>query len=94
MNNSYPETLKKIIDNLSKLNGIGPKTAERLSFNLIDSDKDFISDLSESIKDLKDKIKIAPVCRCLTDGSQCNICNDPNRKQNIIIGNSKVTKCN
>ena len=82
--NSYPETLKKIINNLSKLSGIGPKTAERLAFNLINTEKDFITNLSDSIIDLRDKIKIAPICHCLTDGADCSICNDASRKQNII----------
>jgi len=84
MYNNYPETLKRLIENLSKLSGIGPKTAERLSFNLINTDKNFMSDLSESIINLRDKIKIAPVCHCLTDDVYCNICSDLSRKQTII----------
>tara|TARA_Y100001970_G_C14112167_1_gene791496 strand:- start:124 stop:726 length:603 start_codon:yes stop_codon:yes gene_type:complete len=82
--NNYPETLKKIIENLSKLSGIGPKTAERLAFNLINTEKDFITNLSNSIIALRDKIKISPICHCLTDCSECSICNDASRKQNII----------
>ena len=84
MFDNYPETLKKIIKNLSRLSGIGPKTAERLAFNLIDSDEGFITELSDSIIDVRDKIKIAPICHCLTDQIQCSICNNPSRKQNII----------
>ena len=56
MFDNYPETLKKIIKNLSRLSGIGPKTAERLAFNLIDSDEDFMTELSDSIIDVRDKI--------------------------------------
>ena len=80
----YPKTLVKLIQILSKLPGIGPKTAERLAFNLIESDIDFSSDLSEAIINLKKNIKLSPLCHCLTDSDVCNICNSPLRKRNII----------
>ena len=80
---NYPKTLKKLIENLSKLPGIGPKTAERLSFNLINEDKNFITELSTSILDLNEKIGIDPISRCLTDDGAC-VFNDSTRKQNII----------
>ena len=80
----YPRTLERLIENLSKLQGIGRKTAERLAFNLIKSSENYIIDLSESITELKDNIKIAPLCHCLTDLDQCGICNDSKRRQDII----------
>ena len=80
---NYPKTLKKLIENLSKLPGIGPKTAERLSFNLINEDKNFISELSTSILDLNEKIGIDPISRCLTDDGK-SVFNDSSRKQNIM----------
>ena len=81
---NYPQTLKILIDNLSKLQGIGNKTAERLAFNLINMDSDYIPELASSLIDLKKKIKIAPNCHCMTDQADCINCNDPSRKMNII----------
>ena len=81
---NYPKTLEKLIENLSKLQGIGRKTAERLAFNLIKSPNDYISNLSNSILDMKRNIKIDPLCQCLTDLDSCGICNDFRRKQNLI----------
>ncbi|MBJ47938.1 MAG: hypothetical protein CMG59_02015 [Candidatus Marinimicrobia bacterium] len=54
---NYPQTLKILINNLSKLQGIGNKTAERLAFNLINMDSDYIPDLASSLTDLKKKNK-------------------------------------
>ena len=84
MNEFYPNTLRKLINLLAKLPGIGFKTAERLAFSLIDLDQEFTSDLSSSITDLKNNIKLSPLCHCLTDSSSCNLCNNPMRKKNII----------
>ena len=84
MHENYPKTLRRLIENLTKLQGIGAKTAERLSFNLINQDKDFISNLSKSITDIKSEIRFSPICHCLTDLEVCGICNNPNRNQSII----------
>ena len=84
MHENYPKTLRRLIENLTKLQGIGAKTAERLSFNLINQDKDFISNLSKSITDIKNEIRFSPICHCLTDLEVCGICNNPNRNQSII----------
>ena len=84
MYENYPKTLRRLIENLTKLQGIGSKTAERLSFNLINQDKDFISNLSKSITDIKNEIRFSPICHCLTDLKVCGICNNPNRNQSIV----------
>ena len=84
MHENYPKTLRRLIENLTKLQGIGAKTAERLSFNLINQDKDFISNLSKSITDIKSEIRFSPICHCLTDLEVCGICNNPNRNQSIV----------
>ena len=81
---NYPRTLERLIENLSKLQGIGRKTAERLAFNLIKSPNDYILNLSNSILDMKKNIKIDSLCYCLTDLDKCGICNDYKRKQDLI----------
>ncbi|MAX10474.1 MAG: recombination protein RecR [Candidatus Marinimicrobia bacterium] len=84
MNDFYPETLRRLIGLLSKLPGIGLKTAERLAFSLIDLDKEFTLDLSDSINSLKKNIVLAPLCHCLTDSLSCKLCDNPMRKKNVI----------
>lgn len=85
MESFYPKSLSLLIDLLSKLPGIGKKTAERLAFSLIkNKDTQYIYELSDSINKIKENIKIAPICNCLTDLDYCGICNNPKRDQNIL----------
>ena len=81
---NYPESLKKAISLLSKLPGIGKKTAERLAFNIVKSDEEYVHGLSDSLRDLKQNIKDDPLCGCMTDLDKCKICNDPSRNSEII----------
>ena len=53
----YPDSLKQLIDQFSKLPGIGKKTAERLSIYILNSNKEQVSDFSKSLSHLKDTIK-------------------------------------
>mgnify|MGYP001020814421 CR=1 FL=1 len=81
---NYPESLSVAIRLLSKLPGIGKKTAERLAFNLVKSDKEYVRKLSSSLEELKLKIKDDPSCGCMTDLDTCKICGDPSRNSEII----------
>ena len=73
-----------LIDNLSKLKGVGRKTAERIAFNLIKTPEEYLCNLSESILNVKNNIKIDSFCGCLTDLDRCGVCNDLNRKKEVI----------
>ena len=75
MQSFYPKSLSLLIDLLSKLPGIGKKTAERLAFSLIkNKDTQYIYELSDSINKIKENIKVARICNCLTDLNYCSIC--------------------
>jgi recombination protein RecR len=73
-----------LIENLTKLPGIGRKTATRLTFFLLNSKGFYISELSESLLDVKEKIKLCSVCFNITDVDPCVICTDPRRDSSII----------
>ncbi|MCX8111206.1 MAG: recombination protein RecR, partial [Syntrophorhabdaceae bacterium] len=62
-----------------KLPGIGRKTATRLAFFLLNSDDSYILELSKSLRDIKDKIRLCSVCYNLTEKDPCNICTDERR---------------
>ena len=81
--NAIPNSLKKLIDQFSKLPGIGKKTAERLSIYMLKVGKQEANDFSESINSLKNNIQTCEVCHSFTD-DVCYICNDPNRDKKII----------
>ncbi len=80
----YPRPIKELIEALSTLPGIGPKSAERLAFHVIKMPRKNILNLSNSLLDIKDSIFSCSICNNLTDQEPCNICRDDNRDQKII----------
>ena len=81
---NYPETLSSVIDLLSKLPGIGKKTAQRLAFNLVKCENVYVEELSDSLKNLNISIKNDPICGCMTDLDKCSICNSHSRNLDVI----------
>ena len=81
----YPECIKDIIEAFKDLPGIGEKTAERLTFSLINFDKEKLTSFSNAIITARDKIRYCNVCGNITDGEICSICSDKNRNENIIF---------
>ena len=81
---NYPDSLLKVIKLLSELPGIGKKTAERLSFNMVKSEGDYLYNLSDSLEKLKKNIKKDPICGCMIDSIQCLTCNNQSRNHEII----------
>jgi len=80
----YAKPLSKLISELSKLPGIGGKTAQRLAFHILSlDDKDAIS-IADAIIDAKKSMKYCSVCGNLTDVDPCGICSDASRDQHII----------
>ncbi len=84
MTTHYPATIGVLIKNLSKLPGIGEKTAERLSIYMLQAPLKEMENLAESILDVKEKVRLCSVCFGLSDGEVCKICNNPGRDQNVI----------
>jgi len=80
----YAGPVAKLIDELAKLPGIGPKTAQRLAFYILNSPKETGSSLAEAILEAQDKIRYCSICCNLTDIDPCSICTDPERKGDII----------
>ena len=81
--NALPESLKKLIDEFSKLPGIGKKTAERLSIYILKTNKEEALKFSDSILNLKNNIQTCNICHAFTD-SDCFICSDSHRDSQII----------
>ena len=82
----YPQPLQRLIDEFSKLPGIGTKTAQRLAFYVLKMDEDSVKNLSESIVNAKKDIKYCSICGNLTDADPCSICrNDARDKSTICV---------
>jgi len=80
----YPEPIERLIENLTKLPGIGRKTATRLTFFLLNTKGGYVSELSESLINVKEKIKLCSVCFNITDVDPCVICTDLRRDGSIV----------
>lgn len=80
----YPESIDRLVSELTKLPGIGEKTAQRLAFHLIDAPRDDITALAQALIAVKDKVHLCPVCFSITDQAVCDICSDPNRDRSTI----------
>jgi recombination protein RecR len=80
----YPEPIERLIENLSRLPGIGRKTAARLAFFLLNTKESYIMELSTSLLDIKDKIRLCSVCFNITDSDPCRICTDERRDPSTV----------
>lgn len=80
----YPRPLAKLINELSKLPGIGGKTAQRLAFHLLSLTDNEAQALANSILEAKQSMKYCSVCGNLTDQDPCSICTDQTRRQDVI----------
>lgn len=80
----YPESMLKLIDHLTKLPGIGPKTAQRLAYHLVTSPQTEVKALAEAMIVAREKITYCSKCFNLTDTDPCNICADPARERELI----------
>jgi recombination protein RecR len=80
----YPEPVARLIDALQRLPGIGPKTAQRLTFFLLKRPADEVRELSEALMAVKERIVYCRVCFNVTDQDPCRICADPARETGLI----------
>jgi recombination protein RecR len=79
-----PEPLERLIQELSRLPGIGPKTAQRLAFHLLRVDRQRADSLAQAIEDVKARIGYCERCYNIAEGSLCAICTSPRRDASIL----------
>ncbi|MGD8985286.1 MAG: recombination mediator RecR [Desulfobacteraceae bacterium] len=80
----YPPPLEKLIEQLSRLPGIGQKSATRVALYILKSQRELAENLAKSLMEVKDKIDFCSTCFNLTDENPCSICSDQNRANGII----------
>jgi recombination protein RecR len=79
-----PEPLERLINELSRLPGVGPKTAQRLAFHMLRADRHRADALAQAILDVKARIGYCQRCYNIAEGSLCAICESPRRDQSVI----------
>jgi recombination protein RecR len=82
--NYYPPSIRQAIQSISKLPGIGEKTAERLAMHLLRAPRIDVEQLSRSILELKNSVRLCEQCFSLSDGQTCGICSNPARNPQLV----------
>ncbi len=82
---AYPEPVQRMIEEFSRLPGIGARSAERMAFHILKSPKDEAMRLSRAIADVKQKVRSCAICFNLADQDPCRICADEQRDASTIL---------
>ncbi len=80
-----PRAIQQLIDSFGKLPGVGPKTAQRLTFYLLHVPQDQLDSFAESLKGLKRNTVLCSTCKNIGEADPCYICADPQRDRNLIM---------
>jgi recombination protein RecR len=81
---SYAPPVQRLVTELSKLPGVGNRTAQRLAFHILRASGEDAAALAEAIREVKEKIGLCEICFNLTDESRCRICQDTRRDHGLI----------
>tara|TARA_Y100001980_G_C14547858_1_gene328681 strand:+ start:1522 stop:2115 length:594 start_codon:yes stop_codon:yes gene_type:complete len=81
---TLPQSANRLIQEFSNLPGIGKKTAQRLTFHILQTEKEKVSELSKALLRLKEVILNCSICNGITEEKVCSICKDPTRDDNKI----------
>ncbi len=80
----YEGIIQDLIDELGRLPGVGPKSAQRIAFHIIQSDRVDVSRLAEVLKTVKERVKFCTTCGNISEEELCKICRDPRRDNSSI----------
>jgi recombination protein RecR len=78
------DPIRRLVQELARLPGIGEKTATRMAFHLIRGNRQLIKDLAQALLDVTDKIRLCSVCMTMTENDPCSMCMDPRRDGDVI----------
>ena len=82
------EKLKALIrleESLAKLPSVGKRSAERMAYAMLNMEDDDLAEFSDAIRNLKQSIHVCPICGFLTEGEKCEICDDEDRDQSVLM---------
>lgn len=81
---SLPEPISLLIGALSRLPGIGPRSAERIALHLVQTEAGTVRQLADTILQARQRVRLCEICGALTEKSPCNLCSDPRRDQHLL----------
>lgn len=80
----YEGALQQLIDELGRLPGVGPKSAQRIAFYLIEAESDVALNLATVLKEVREKVRFCESCGNVSESEKCSICADQKRNQGLI----------
>jgi recombination protein RecR len=81
---SLPDPLIRLIEELQRLPGIGPKSAQRLAFHILRTPREQTDRLAAAVRDVKERVTYCSVCSNITDADPCNFCRSDSRDHHVI----------
>jgi recombination protein RecR len=81
---SLPEPLIRLIEELQRLPGVGPKSAQRLAFHILKTPREHADRLVDAVRDVKERVTYCSVCNNITDVDPCGFCSNPDRDHRLI----------
>lgn len=84
MSGMYEGAIQDLIDALGRLPGIGPKSAQRIAFHILQSESETAAALVDAIRTVKERVKFCTECGNVSEEAQCRICRDPRRENTSI----------
>jgi len=80
----YEGIIQSLVDELGRLPGIGPKSAQRIAFHVIQSERSDIERLVEVLRTVRERVKFCTICGNISEENECVICRDPRRDGSLI----------
>ncbi|MCU1481360.1 MAG: recombination protein RecR [Subtercola sp.] len=80
----YEGIVQELIDELGRLPGIGPKSAQRIAFHILQTETFDVTRLAEVLLEIRDKVHFCSICGNVAEQDTCSICRDPRRSLNVI----------
>jgi recombination protein RecR len=80
----HPGPIQRLITELSRLPGIGQRTAQRLAFHILRADEEQALGLADAIREVRERVGLCEVCSNLAEGPRCRICEDASRDSSLI----------
>jgi recombination protein RecR len=81
---AYEGIVQELIDELGRLPGIGPKSAQRIAFHILQTESFDTTRLAEILTEVREKVHFCAICGNVAEQETCSICRDPRRAQNVI----------
>lgn len=80
----YEGAIQDLVDELGRLPGVGPKSAQRIAFHILSADPADVRRLADALTEVKARVRFCEICGNVAQEEQCRICRDPRRSPNVI----------